>query len=57
MLAAGLVLAQIQKKNLKTSSATSGSFLHYENVPPSLKEVKLVNLHVLFPAFTTLQGL
>lgn len=56
MLAAGLVLAQIQKKNLKTSSATSGSFLHYKNAPPSLKEVKLVNPHVLFPAFTTLQG-
>lgn len=43
-------------KNLKRSRITSGSFLNYKNVPPFLKEVKLVNPHIPFPTFITLQG-
>lgn len=43
-------------KNLKSSSITSGSFRKHKNVPPFLKEAKLVDSHILFPTFITLRG-
>lgn len=35
-------------KNLKSSSITSGSSLNYKNVPPFLKQVKLVSPHMFY---------